>query len=103
MCDVSERATVWRRERRRELQQWLNEYKSKPCEDCGKTFPPYVMHLDHRDPCSKHVKVSRLVSMAASLKRMTEEVEKCDLVCANCHAERTHGRGSDAPGRVGCK
>lgn len=67
-------------------QAWLNERKSKPCMDCGHQYPPYVMQFDHRDPATKRdqVRSSHMIPW------MIEEIKRCDLVCANCHAERTH-------------
>src|SRR5437764_8746341 len=34
--------------RRAYLRQLINEAKSKPCTDCGVTYPSYVMDFDHR-------------------------------------------------------
>lgn len=65
------------------------EIKKNPCADCGGTFPPYVMHFDHRDPSQKRFSVSTLTG-AGHIKSLLAEIEKCDLVCANCHAIRTH-------------
>ena len=79
----------------------LAELKSKPCQDCGGSFPPCVMHFDHRDPGQKSLTVSALAG-AGSIRNMLEEISKCDLVCANCHAIRTfHQRiaGSIRSGR----
>lgn len=60
----------------------------KPCMDCGKTYPPYVMDFDHRDPKLKSHVIGNM--HFAMVKRLEEEAAKCDLVCANCHRERTH-------------
>lgn len=69
---------------------WVNYKKSVPCADCGHRYPAYVMDFDHRDPSIKVNNVSVLVSW--SWKRLMAEVEKCDVVCSNCHRERTHNR-----------
>jgi 5-methylcytosine-specific restriction endonuclease McrA len=69
----------------------LIQTKQRPCMDCGGTFPPYVMHFDHRVPSQKVLTVSALAG-AGSIKNMLNEITKCDLVCANCHAIRTHGQ-----------
>jgi hypothetical protein len=63
--------------------------KSAPCQDCNVVYPPYVMQFDHRDPDEKLFPVDIGVMMRSEEKRATE-LAKCDLVCANCHAERTH-------------
>lgn len=78
-----------RNERRR---RFLSDLKSKtPCKDCGVQYPPYVMQFDHREGEVKVGEVSRLAA-SSSEKMLLAEIAKCDIVCANCHAERTHSR-----------
>lgn len=68
----------------------ISEYKSVPCADCGVEYPPYVMQFDHlRD---KLYEIADNYRMA--LDKLLIEIEKCDVVCANCHAERTERRRS---------
>lgn len=78
------------REKRERLREWVSEYKARPCADCGVQYPPYVMDFDHLDPTTKKDVVGRIIMMG-SWKQLLAEVEKCDVVCANCHRERTHG------------
>lgn len=77
------------RNRRKEalIRQLINDAKARPCLDCGKQYPHYVMDLDH---CrgTKRMIVSRAIH-THSLKLARAEIEKCDVVCANCHRERT--------------
>ena len=75
--------------RRAHLRRLINELKSKPCADCGLTYPFYVMDFDHRE--GKAFTISQ-AWRARSWGAVLEEVEKCDVVCANCHRERTHNR-----------
>lgn len=71
----------------------LSQLKNKPCSDCGKIYPPWVMDFDHRDGKTKIGSVSYLVFRKLSkFDKIQEEIEKCDLVCANCHRERTYQR-----------
>jgi len=58
--------------------------------DCKVIYPYYKLEYDHRDPSLKKNHVSSLVTQ--SRKIVLEEIAKCDLVCANCHRERTHNR-----------
>lgn len=58
---------------------------------CGKQFPHYVMDLDHRDPNEKVAAVAAIINRG-SWRLLLAEIEKCDIVCANCHRERTHGK-----------
>ena len=72
--------------------------KNKPCADCGQSFPSYVMDFDHRD--DKKFTISR-INMIASESALRIEIEKCDVVCANCHRERTHQRSLLPDGVIG--
>lgn len=56
-----------------QIDELINSYKDRPCEDCGIKYPPYVMDLDHM-----------------AFNKITEEMNKCDVICANCHRERTN-------------
>lgn len=67
----------------------LIRLKDKPCHDCGGTFPVFVMEFDHRDPTQKKMRVSAFAA-AGHIPGMLAEIEKCDLVCSNCHRIRTH-------------
>lgn len=63
--------------------------ESAPCMDCGNFYAHYVMDYDHRDPSTKVRTVSALVN-AFTWAAVLLEIEKCDLVCSNCHRIRTH-------------
>lgn len=65
--------------------------KDRPCMDCGQCYPPFVMAFDHRDPAEKLFGISTAVSRYVSMELILIEIEKCDVVCANCHAVRTWG------------
>jgi hypothetical protein len=47
------------------------------------------MDFDHRDPRTKSFELTR-VAGRVSLAKLLAEVAKCDIVCANCHRERTY-------------
>jgi hypothetical protein len=67
--------------------------KSGSCADCGNYYPPYVMDFDHREGETKLFNVSAWnVQRWVSIAMLRAEIAKCDLVCANCHRERTHQR-----------
>lgn len=74
--------------RHEEFKRWLTAQKDRPCVDCDGRFPTVCMQFSHRDPSSK----SFAVSQGGQRRRAAVEAEiaKCDLVCANCHAVRTH-------------
>lgn len=61
--------------------------KSEPCMDCKCQFEPYQKHFDHREPSRKLFNLAS--APAHTLAEILRELHKCDVVCANCHAERT--------------
>lgn len=79
--------------KRARMRAWYHRQKERPCADCGQQFPYYVMDFDHRDGSAKVANVNRLVQDAA-WEKVRREIEKCDLVCSNCHRIRTHARMS---------
>lgn len=80
-----------RNEFRRTLRQTVNDLKeSSPCVDCNTLYPYYVMQYDHIGT-DKVASVSEVVR-GKSLPFVLAEISKCELVCANCHAVRTHNR-----------
>lgn len=74
------------KEQRREI---LNKAKDTECYDCGVKYPPYVMDFDHLGDKSFTIS-SKFTSV--SLNNLIKEINKCDVVCSNCHRTRTHKR-----------
>jgi hypothetical protein len=90
-CFIAKNRRNKNRQRKR-LRNILLEVKKQPCQDCGGTFHPWVMELDHREGTKKEAAVANLVSKGCTDARLLEEIEKCDVVCANCHRMRTYHR-----------
>lgn len=63
----------------------------KPCSDCGVCYPPYVMDFDHLPGTNKQFGIGSGV-LRNGKKKLALEISKCELVCANCHRERSHRR-----------
>jgi hypothetical protein len=77
-------------ESRDRIRKITRDARDRPCMDCGQSYPYYVMDFDHRDPANKEFTVARMVSSNMSPEKVLKEIEKCDVVCANCHRIRTH-------------
>ena len=58
----------------------LVEYKGGCCIRCGYNKSYVALEFHHKDPNSKSGK-------SWSLDRLKKEVDKCILVCSNCHSE----------------
>ena len=74
--------------KRERMRAYINKCKDVPCGDCGKKYPSYVMDFDHTDRSNKLYRMSALYNVM-SWKKMLQEIAKCEVVCANCHRERS--------------
>ena len=79
-----------RNKKRAELRALARRAKQRPCADCGVEYPYYVMDFDHVEG-EKSMIISDLVNFGGT-GRLLAELEKCDVVCSNCHRERTWRR-----------
>src|SRR3972149_2776712 len=75
---------------------YISNLKNIPCSDCGNTFPSYVMDFDHREGQKKLANIAHMSVRNWSLTKIQSEIEKCDIVCANCHRIRTFKRAEVA-------
>jgi len=70
---------------------WIDEYRKKPCMDCGGTFPVECMDFYHLPQFKKSFGIMQQYANYRR-QRILEEIDKCELVCANCHRIRTVAR-----------
>ena len=75
------------------IQQYLWDLKSStPCADCDKQYPYYVMQFDHIDEKTVKGGMGYMWKNKWSMEKVRAEVARCEIVCANCHAQRTFSR-----------
>jgi hypothetical protein len=86
----AKRSAAARRELVRETIQKAKQ--GKTCADCGAAYPPWVLQFDHLDDSEKQAAVANMAGHGLSVTRVVREIAKCEIVCANCHADRTHRR-----------
>jgi hypothetical protein len=60
------------------------EYKGGKCIKCGYNKCINALEFHHRDPKTKDTSVN---AIRRSFNSMKKELDKCDLLCANCHRE----------------
>ena len=65
-----------------------NYLKENPCVNCNED-DPIVLCFDHLDANTKHDNVANMVSGYYSIKRIQEEIDKCQVLCMNCHTRKT--------------
>jgi hypothetical protein len=71
---------------REKLLQYLLE---NPCVECGES-DPRVLDFDHIDPSTKTKTVSRFLAGHAGWDKIMSEIDKCRVLCANCHRRHTY-------------
>jgi methionyl-tRNA synthetase len=72
---------------KRQRKEWAIEYLGGRCCSCGNTYHPSIYEFHHVNPEDRDP--SKM--MMLSLKRLQEELDKCNLLCANCHRFLHHG------------
>jgi hypothetical protein len=85
---TKEQRNTYNQQRRDEIRKIIAEQKAHPCVDCGIQYPVFVMQFDHVRG-EKRFNIGRATTKIKSIQTLLEEISKCDLVCANCHAIRT--------------
>ena len=63
------------------------------CSICGYNKAAVALHFDHVDVSTKYLEVSRLYS--ANIQTLKNEMRKCRILCANCHAIHTQQQRDD--------
>ena len=81
-----------KRDRRNRKLRFIQEHKSVPCADCGISYPHYVMQFDHLPGYDKNFNLSGNLAGDKTMEDIVNEIAKCEVVCANCHAHRTYIR-----------
>jgi hypothetical protein len=82
------------RERNREKRKRASEYVTRiksvtPCSDCGQIADLNSMEFDHLPRFDKIIGISKACGSGWSIRKLSEEVEKTEVVCAPCHFKRT--------------
>lgn len=75
------------KERQRNLKIQAVSYKGGCCSDCGGVFPMACYDFHHEDPNEKDFAISKVKSPKWS-EVIVNELDKCTLLCANCHRIR---------------
>ncbi len=72
--------------RRRKLKNLAIQYKGGKCMFCGYSKCNGALDFHHLDGSKKEFSLS-VRGLTRSWKKIQQEVDKCLLVCANCHRE----------------
>jgi hypothetical protein len=84
----SRKAREWNEKYRTRNANFVNRVKRIfGCKSCGYKKCVSALEFHHRDASKKDDSISLMVLRCSSLKRIKDEIRKCDILCANCHRE----------------
>ena len=76
---------------RNQIRRWQKrkekavEYKGGCCQNCGYSRCKEALQFHHVDPLTKEANWNKI--RLWSWDKVLSELDKCALLCANCHAE----------------
>ena len=76
-------------------------YKGNKCARCGYDRCVDALEFHHKDPAQKDFNISSK-GHTRSWERVKEELDKCEMLCANCHRE-IHAKLAALSSNVGVK
>lgn len=72
---------------RKKQAKFVSDYKESVggCVKCGYNEHIEVLEFHHRDPFLKEFEISKVRNSAVGFDRLKAEMDKCDVICPNCH------------------
>jgi len=83
--------------RRKKVRQMAVEYKGGKCQICGYDRCIEALEFHHTNSSGKDFSISEK-GYTRSWDRVREELDKCMLLCANCHREFHAQSSAASPG-----
>jgi hypothetical protein len=76
--------------RKKKIKNWLEEYKKNlKCFSCGESHPA-TLDFHHKNKHEKEKSICYLVVNGYSVNKIINELNKCEVLCANCHRKLHH-------------
>ena len=73
------------KQQKKEIKEWFSNYKGNlKCELCGENHPATIQ-FHHTNPKEKELEISIAIHNGWSINKVLEEINKCQILCANCH------------------
>ena len=86
-ADCKECHSGYMKQKYQEKKEVVQELKSKcKCAKCGDDRG-YVLDYHHINSEEKETTIARMISNNYELDKVYKEIEKCIVLCANCHRE----------------
>lgn len=71
---------------RADTRSWFHELKKEMCcSNCGFDHVA-ALQFHHTDPLEKEYTIAEMIGKGCAKKKILSEIEKCVVLCANCHA-----------------
>lgn len=71
-------------DKKQQIFSYLCEHE---CALCGED-DPLVLEFDHLH--DKRADISKLIQSECTWARLVDELDKCQVLCSNCHKRKTH-------------
>lgn len=78
--------------RKKRIRDWIGNYKkSLKCKICSENHPA-VIDFHHKN--DKKFEIAYMVANGYSIARIQKELEKCEVLCSNCHRKLHYKNGN---------
>lgn len=84
------RSTIGKRKLTETNGEYVASVKISGCSICGYNKCRTALDFHHLDPSVKEKSIAAMVH-SSSLSKLQKEIEKCILLCSNCHHEVHEG------------
>ena len=76
--------------KQRKIQYVLDYKKDKSCSLCGWKKHPEILQFHHTKRDKRNIQISDLVTLKCSMLNFKKAMNKCILLCPNCHVWHHH-------------
>lgn len=74
------------------VRNFIQEYKaSSKCKNCPENHTA-TLDFHHRDSTKKVLEISKAARDGWGIAKLRREIEKCDILCSNCHRKLHHNK-----------
>lgn len=86
---MSKNPNNYKKQKIRGLKRKYEAIQSKggKCQKCGYNTNISALEFHHRDPTNKKFQIDVRAFSNKNIDLLLDEINKCDLLCANCHRE----------------
>lgn len=81
--------------RKKKIREWYRNLKSeKSCKRCGEDHPATLEF--HHPEGREGLTVGKMVSLGYSKEKIKKEIDKCEVLCSNCHKILHYNQGDNS-------